>query len=830
MIGTSETTPPGVGGLRAARLLVRLRLRQQVNRIVSVYRHRWGRKTRTGTARKMRAGWLIGLWVGVSMVIAIGQISYNSVVNVERAMRVAEARASLQHPTVARNPDPDAGRATRAPASGNPERIGGRSARAAPALRYPGPAPGYAWPTGAIRGATFLASLAILAALFLTLASREIVRTEWELEWLVTMPLAATTLIACRIAERAFTNFGAMIAMTPILGVMAWRCGHTWTAPLYAIALTIPLLLFVASVHTLVDTGLRLALAPSRLRNLHAVVSILSPLPLLLVISASLPDNLLVAGWAGATPDWVAWLPGGLAVRALAATDVGAAAQWFGLMTGELVGLIAASFLLIERQMRRGVVAVGVREAAVRRPAGAAHPAVPAAGGLAARLFSPVQRRELRLLSRDHSFMAQTLVLPLITVGVQIFLNVHTNILATAIDRPANLAAIAFGLAAYTLLYSAFQTLNTEGQALWILYSVPQPLESVLRSKAKLWAVLAIAYPLAIFAIAIVLARDISLPFVGAAVVVGAGVPIFSVIATALGVFGCDPLEQDVQKRVRPTYLYIYMLLASFYAYAIYASSMWQRAALVVLTGLVALALWQKARDRFPYLLDPTASPPARVSLADGLIAALMFFVLQALIGLVERPFGNGHTMTPAMVWIAYSGAGAITYGVMRLTYWRAGTTDLPRLIGPGLARAALLGVAGGLAAAIFGFAYVMAARSFEWFPAFRQSTATPDLATMLWLGALAVVAAPIFEEFIFRGLIFGGMRRTLGTAGAVLASAAIFAIVHPPVSVVPVFVLGLCTAVVYARTRMLAASMITHALYNAAVIALQWNVLQHAV
>jgi ABC-2 type transport system ATP-binding protein len=38
------------------------------------------------------------------------------------------------------------------------------------------------------------------------------------------------------------------------------------------------------------------------------------------------------------------------------------------------------------------------------------------------------------------------------------------------------------------------------------------------------------------------------------------------------------------------------------------------RLATMVLTALVALALWQKARDRFPFLLDPTAAPPARVS------------------------------------------------------------------------------------------------------------------------------------------------------------------------------------------------------------------------
>jgi hypothetical protein len=492
-------------------------------------------------------------------------------------------------------------------------------------------------------------------------------------------------------------------------------------------------------------------------------------------------------------------------------------------MTGELLALCAAGFLLLRRQVRRGVVAVGVREAAVRRP-GTPHAAVAVPGGLVVRLFSAVQRRELRLLSRDRSFMSQTLVLPLITVAAQIFLNFHTNVFANAVAAPANLAAIAFGLAAYTLLYSAFQTLNTEGQALWILYCVPRPLESVLREKAKLWTVLALVYPLAMFAVAIGLARSISLPFVGAAVVVLVGVPIFSMIATALGVFGCDPLEQDVQKRVRASYLYIYMALASFYVYAIYASNVWQRAATMVLTALVAFALWQRARDRVPYLLDPSASPPARVSLSDGLFAALMFFVLQSLIGLLQLTAEEAHVLSPRMLWVAYAGAGAVTYVVMRLTYWRAGTAEVPRVLGPGFARAALLGIAGGAAAAACGTAYVTAARAYGWFPVFNQAAHAPDGVTMLWLGALAVIAAPIFEEFIFRGLIFGGLRRSLGIATAVLASAAIFALVHPPASVVPVFVLGLCTAVVYARTRMLAASMIVHAIYNAAVLGFQWS------
>jgi hypothetical protein len=99
---------------------------------------------------------------------------------------------------------------------------------------------------------------------------------------------------------------------------------------------------------------------------------------------------------------------------------------------------------------------------------------------------------------------------------------------------------------------------------------------------------------------------------------------------------------------------------------------------------------------------------------------------------------------------------------------------------------------------------------------------AASELSANLWIYALAVLAAPIFEEFIFRGLIFGGLRRSLGALPAILASAAVFAIVHPPASMIPVFGLGVCAALAFDRTKMLLAPMIAHAIYNAVVLALQ--------
>jgi ABC-2 type transport system permease protein len=542
-------------------------------------------------------------------------------------------------------------------------------------------------------------------------------------------------------------------------------------------------------------------------------------------MSSALPGSSLVLGWAASLPDWAIWLPTGLAVRAIAAADVGSAAFWCAIMVAEILVLVAVGFALLYRQMRKGVVAAGAREAAARRPHAARRAAMDIRGSGRA-LLSAVQRRELRLLGRDRTFMVQTLLLPAIIVGFQVFFTAGTNVFVGAVDHPWNLAAIAFGLATYTLMFSTFQTLNAEGQALWVLYCVPHSLESVLWQKAKLWATLAASYPLVIFAVAIGVAGHVSLQFVGSATIVLLGVPIFAFIATALGVFGCDPLEPDIHRRIRATYVYLYMMLAGAYAYAIYASTIWQRAALMILTALVAVALWQKARDQFDYLLDPSASPPSRVSLSDGLIAALMFFVLQAII-ISALVLLKGRSFAAEAVWIAFCAAGAATYAIVRVIYWRARTADVPRVLNDGVPRALLWGALGGIAASLAGFAYIELARAMDLFPALRNAAEATDRSIPLWLAVLTIVAAPVFEEFIFRGLIFGGLRRSMNVAMATLASAAIFAIVHPPASVIPVFVMGVLAALAYERTRMLAAPMLLHSIYNAAVLAFQWNLMR---
>jgi ABC-2 type transport system permease protein len=372
------------------------------------------------------------------------------------------------------------------------------------------------------------------------------------------------------------------------------------------------------------------------------------------------------------------------------------------------------------------------------------------------------------------------------------------------------LASMAFGIGSYMLMLSAFQTLNNEGQALWMLYTFPRSLESVLKEKAQFWAALALTYPLLILAAGLWFAPALAPSTLGRFAVVLAGIPIFATIGVALGVFACDPLAEDARNKIKPSYTYLYLMLSGLYVYAISADNWPHKLVLVALMASLAFALWEKARAQLPYLLDPAFAPPARVSTADGLIAVMLFFVLQAgifmtLAQLAKAPEGSSQVF-------ASSVSAMLVYAIMRLVYWLTKTGDVPALLAKPARPTLVWAAAGGVTAAALGLGYVGIARYWQLLP---NDGSHPELT----LALLAIVAAPLCEEFIFRGLIFGGLRRSAGLAPGMLMSATLYALVHPPLSMVPAFMLGLLTAFVYNKTRSLLAPVLVHAIYSAALL-----------
>lgn len=667
------------------------------------------------------------------------------------------------------------------------------------------------------RGLTMVLTLLFGLAVLLPLGSKELAQPDWDMEWLVTMPVERPTLLWGRLLERSAANFSGAFALLPPLGIIGWYSGFGWFAPLVALAGLLVLLPLAALLHTLADTGLRMWLPASQLRNLQAVTGLFSMPLIYFVMALGMPNaSGFVTDWARAFPAWTVWTPPGVVLQAIQASTLAQAREAIALLLAQTAVLLWAGVALMRYQLRNGVVNSGARESVRRKPQ-----AAPNAGGWLSNAFTPIKRRELRLLSRDRNFLVQTLLLPVIIVGSQLVFNGKLSSFAELGEHHTTAAAIAFGIAVYMLMLSAFQTLNNEGQVLWLLYTVPRSIESVLKEKAQLWGMLTMIYPLVIVGVSAWYTTRFEWSMLALLLIVFAGIPIYSLIAVSLGVFACDPLAVEARARVRPTYIYLYMLLASFYTWSIYSNVWSQKLVVMVLVASMALALWQKARDALPYLLDPAAAPPPRVSTSDGLIAATAFFIMQGLIALFLM---QGMEQPPLQaVTIAFAASGLLVYVLMRFVYWRSKTAGVPAILRGGDMRLTLgYGAMAAFVACAVGLAYLTGLQhSALWTDIAKQSAASAG--SRGWLLALAVLAAPLCEEFIFRGLIYGGLRRSMSAVPAMAMSAAIFAVVHPPTSMLPVFVLGLCAAWTYERSKTLLGPMLVHAVYNAVILSWQF-------
>lgn len=649
----------------------------------------------------------------------------------------------------------------------------------------------------------------------LSIASRgELSAPEWDMAWLATLPVPTGALLIARIFERSVVHaFGYMLVF-PLLTLVAWHTGWRWSAPIIGALLSGCLFVIGATLRTAIETWLRLRLNQALLRNVQAGFTVTGLLPMYLAMSVGTgggrdPTFFIFALLRGA-PSWLAFSPFGVAAQTALAADVGGVLGGCAVLVGQCGALLIVTLAWLRWELRGGFVAGGSRESARKVEV--------FAPSTARSWLTPIKRKELRLLARDRTFLVQTLAIPVVLVGSQWMIN--PGAFEAAIANPRALGAAIFGIGAYTLCFSALQTLNAEGQALWMLFASPVRIDKVLIEKGLFWGALVLFWPAVM--VALLVYRDGALdgPTLAVVALVAVGLPIYGVIASCLGVFACRPLAVEKQKRIDPAYFYLFLLLSSLHTYAIFAQSTWARVGSLALSSLLAVALWQKATDRLPYLLDPDAAPPPTVSLSDGLIAVQSFFVVQGLVMIGATLAHDGKLEDPgAWVLVAFCSAGALTWTLAQLLFWRAKTVGVPRILGAHWLTSTPLAIVVGLLAAALGVGWTQLAAHTDVLPDSFQKAASSASKPQWWLAALAIIAAPLFEEFIFRGLVFRGLRRSYGLMVSVLASSAIFALVHPPISVAPVFVLGCACAWLYERSGSLATPMIAHGVYNGALV-----------
>lgn len=113
------------------------------------------------------------------------------------------------------------------------------------------------------------------------------------------------------------------------------------------------------------------------------------------------------------------------------------------------------------------------------------------------------------------------------------------------------------------------------------------------------------------------------------------------------------------------------------------------------------------------------------------------------------------------------------------------------------------------------------AAKAFE-----EETNRQAGLLELPWplLVVLVVLIAPVCEEVLFRGFIFGGLRGALGFPLASALAAVLFAFAHWfGWAIIALFVIGLGCAAAYERHRSLWASIAVHAAYNGLTVVMAY-------
>lgn len=690
------------------------------------------------------------------------------------------------------------------------------------------------WPHAKAAGEIFAKSLGVILVLWIPLIvclslgtnNKDLGQVDWTLEWLFTFPASARAVFASRLFAYSLLNSIVWCFLLPFVVLVCVTGGFGIAAIAVGLIATVYIALLAGAITVTVEVALRKFVSPGRLKNLQALFTVLGTLFLMLFYAATFApsvDRLLIHRAASMSSLWI-WnpfslplvlaIPGALRWRLQASVVVEMVAVMY---VATSLALLGSQWLTRDGLVRSG----GPYQGARGKAAAASHH-----GGLRG-----IAAVELHLLARDRNLLIQVLFVPMVMAAW--FLLIDPRMFAAALGNFRHAALAAFAVGAYCFVSSAIPILDREGKTLWHLLSLPYSLVSILLRKALFWAVIGVIYGVAVLALVAHFGAAPRASDLGDAFLALYGIALYAFIASGLGILATDVLETGQQGRMKPSLAYLYLILAVMYANVFYSPSLWTILAQLVLSTLLAFALWQKVKDACPYLLDPTDRPPRAISLADGMIAALAFFVVQA-VTLVTLHHVSSASLT-AQVTVAYVFAALSVACVVLLIFWYQKVPALWEKIGllprdaegrrlP-VMRGVIQGILWGGVAALGAVIYLHVLSLFPSWQLWKENAQLHSFlapaSQPIWLCALLVVAAPLFEEFLFRGLVFQGLRRSTGPALAVVGSAALFALVHPPIAVVPVFGLGIATAISFDTSGFLLAPILAHAVYNGSVLLL---------
>jgi len=450
----------------------------------------------------------------------------------------------------------------------------------------------------------------------------------------------------------------------------------------------------------------------------------------------------------------------------------------------------------------------------------------------------PLYRKEFLWFTRDRSALVQTILVPISVAGLQVF-NLR-GLLVHAQDAWNYLCGVAIFFGTYFLWVLGPKSLQSEGTALWIALTWPRGLENLLKAKAWLWARLSSG----LVAIVLCYAAFVYPADTWKIGLVGVGWFFFarSMAEKSVTLVAVTSSSGETEKIPKGRRWAAQLGMLTF-AMGI-VTGQWQLAIVgIVYSYLTAAAMWQNFRARLPYLYDPWSEKvPPPPTLMNAMISISVMVEVAALISVpILIIGGRGHLgLAQALGY----GIAAVVVSLLVSNYLRERDVRpqdiwcwLPEgqsidecepwarrfgLADRGALPALLMGAATGVALGIFAHGYLALMRLIPVIGEFirksqEEMAKAPDF--HFWYAVMAIGFAPFAEEYLFRGLLFRALDREWGGWRAVLGSAAFFAIYHPPLSWLPVGLLGAANAVLFKKTGRLAPAVILHMVYNAVVL-----------
>jgi membrane protease YdiL (CAAX protease family) len=243
-----------------------------------------------------------------------------------------------------------------------------------------------------------------------------------------------------------------------------------------------------------------------------------------------------------------------------------------------------------------------------------------------------------------------------------------------------------------------------------------------------------------------------------------------------------------------------------------------------VLAVAFACAFWLPLPELVASLSSPDATRARAPTAVYALSTLLVLAFVRAFVVSVCLHAGASPAHATALGFIL---GGGTVMAVSLLVLWMR---DLPALaqqlgFGPGKGLRVILreAVLWSVPAVLFNQAYwaIIGQRVAGAVQSASQAPATMTVlqGSSLALVSVGVIAAPVLEELLFRGMLHRAFRTRWSLVPSLLLSSLVFLTDHAAAGAIPVFVGSVCMTLAFERSRSIYSAMLTHALCNGVLV-----------